>query len=180
MRIDVVDDPALTEAVRALVAKTLNIRVASNEEDLLTTGILDSLNLVRLISRIEEAFAMELPINEVGLESLRSVESIARLVEQRRSMAGTAAKGPAILERSGVPDQIRSLLEEKLSIRVEDVEADLFQGGFLDSMSLVQLILELESHFGLDLPIQDLDIAVFGSVAQMASLIEQRKQAGAA
>jgi len=141
---------------------------------LLGTGVLDSLNLVRLVAHIEEQFGLELPVNEVGLESFRSVAALAELV-LRRGMPAAHVSGDSG-GREALAAEIKRLLETMLSIRVEDTGTDLFRAGYLDSMSLVQLILELEGHFDLALPIQDLDIVEFHSIASMTDLIERRKR----
>jgi acyl carrier protein len=179
-RLETYREQNVIEAVSAILSKSLSIWVESAEEDLLAAGLLDSLNLVRLVSQIEERFDLELPIGDVDLESFRSVSAIAEMVERRRTVAEPVQGGSAV---SGAEPQfaaeIRTLLEEKLSIRVDDMATDLFQSGHLDSMSLVQLILELESHFGLTLPMEDLELAAFRSVISIADLIERRKRVGA-
>jgi acyl carrier protein len=179
-RLDVCEEQATTDAVRAILLNHLSLRVASDNEDLLTAGLLDSLNLVRLISYIEEKFGLQLPISDVGLDSFRSVASIAELVQRRRALADPGEEMGVPSEPTGLVHEIRVLLEDKLSFCVDDIETDLFQTGYLDSMSLVQLILELETHFCLTIPIQDLDLAALRSVASIAELIDRRQRADAA
>jgi acyl carrier protein len=54
------------------------------------------------------------------------------------------------------------------------VDADLFQTGILDSMTLVQLILVLEECFELRLPMEDLELESFRSISNIAKLITNR------
>src|SRR5437868_12862454 len=75
----------LTREVQELFMEKLNIRVESANQDLFQSGILDSTNMVQLLLQIEERFGLRLPIEEVGAESLRSLDSMARLVSSFRS-----------------------------------------------------------------------------------------------
>jgi acyl carrier protein len=61
---------------------------------------------------------------------------------------------------------IQGLILEKLSIRVESPKSDLFQTGVFDSLTLVQFVLHLEEHFGLHLPIGDLDFDSLVSIRE--------------
>jgi D-alanine--poly(phosphoribitol) ligase subunit 2 len=74
---------------------------------------------------------------------------------------------------------IQWLCLNKLSIRIDSVDADLFATGLLDSMALVQLIMELEQHFKIELPMGELDIGSFRSIREIAELVAAR-QAGSA
>jgi acyl carrier protein len=67
--------------------------------------------------------------------------------------------------------EIQGLILEKLSFRVESPNSDLFQKGVFDSLTLVQFIVHLEEHFGLHLPIGDLDFDSFISIEKMAELV---------
>lgn len=79
---------------------------------------------------------------------------------------------------SRVVREIESLCLHKLSVRVESTDQDLFASGLLDSLSLVQLILELERHFRVELPIGEMDLASLRSIDEMARLITARQSAG--
>jgi acyl carrier protein len=67
--------------------------------------------------------------------------------------------------------EIQGLILEKLSVRVESPKSDLFQTGVFDSLTLVQFIVHLEEHFGLHLPMGDLDFDSFVSIERMAELV---------
>jgi acyl carrier protein len=88
---------------------------------------------------------------------------------------------PASDSKCELPEQqklireIRKLLLEKLSIRVESAETDLLLTNTFDSMALVNLIIHLEKHFGLDLPLETLGIEPFRSVASIAELVASHK-----
>ena len=68
--------------------------------------------------------------------------------------------------------EIENLLLEKLSIRVKSPETDLLDTGALDSMAMVHLLLHLENHFGIDLPLGTLGIDPFRSVSRIAGLVK--------
>jgi len=158
-----------------MLEEHLAILVTSDDQDLLAAGHLDSLSLVRLIAHLEARFGLTLPISELGIESFRSVTGISRLLQQRLDAREGAQYGEPRSSRDELTGVVARLLEQKLSVRVTDMEADLFESGFLDSMSLVHLILELEGHFGLELPIQQLDLGEFRSITRIAELIGKRK-----
>lgn len=70
--------------VRALLAEKLFIEVDSPEAELLATGLLDSLGLVELLVHIEEKFGVRITLDEIDIEDLRSVASIAALVHKQQ------------------------------------------------------------------------------------------------
>lgn len=74
-----------TVRVAALITDVAAIAPADVDEDLLETGLLDSLGLIELLTAIEHEFAIELPLEDLGLEVLRSVRSIASYVDGLRA-----------------------------------------------------------------------------------------------
>jgi D-alanine--poly(phosphoribitol) ligase subunit 2 len=76
---------------------------------------------------------------------------------------------------STIAQEIETLCIEKLSIRVRSADQDLFESGLLDSLSLVQLILELERHYQVELPLEELDIAAMKTINEIAQLISERQ-----
>ncbi|SRR5579883_976770 len=82
-------------AIRGLLSEKLLVEVDSLDADLLKAGILDSLALIQLLVHLEERFGVKIPLDEVDIEDLRSISSIARLVENQRSAQRAAVDGPA-------------------------------------------------------------------------------------
>jgi D-alanine--poly(phosphoribitol) ligase subunit 2 len=74
-----------------------------------------------------------------------------------------------------IAQEIEKLCVDKLSIRVRSADQDLFESGLLDSLSLVQLILELERHYQVELPLEELDISALKTINEMAQLISVRQ-----
>jgi acyl carrier protein len=76
---------ALGKEIEALCLKKLSVRIAAADQDLFETGVLDSLLLVQLIFELERHFHLELPMGELDISSLKSVNAMARLIEGRLS-----------------------------------------------------------------------------------------------
>lgn len=76
-------DPGFAARVRRLFREALNVEVASDETDLIETGVLDSLALVELLFAIEREFSVSFALDEFEIDSFRTVstisESIARM-----------------------------------------------------------------------------------------------------
>lgn len=56
-----------------------------NEKALIDDGILDSFDVVSVISEIEDEFGVQIRISELDPENFNSVESIWSLIQQLRS-----------------------------------------------------------------------------------------------
>lgn len=54
-----------------------------------------------------------------------------------------------------------------------ELSDSLFDSGWLDSMSAVNLLLELETQFDLDLSDPDFDISQIDTFAEIAGLVQQ-------
>ena len=77
---------------------------------------------------------------------------------------------------SALIDEIQALFLDRLAIRIESADADLFQTGVFDSMTLVEFILALEEHFGLRFPMEELELDAVVSVVKIAELVASRKR----
>lgn len=55
-----------------------------NQTNLATGGIIDSLDIVNLISKIDDDLGVQIPFTELLPENLDSIEAIAQLVERCR------------------------------------------------------------------------------------------------
>jgi acyl carrier protein len=69
------------ERVRRLFLEELNIDVPAVDADLIESGLIDSLTLVELLFAIEREFAVQLPFDDLEVDSFRSVATISKLVE---------------------------------------------------------------------------------------------------
>jgi D-alanine--poly(phosphoribitol) ligase subunit 2 len=188
--------------VAVLLNESLAIQVGSPDTDLIETGALDSMALVQLAHAIEERFGLRLPpMSELDVDAFRSVatmtdlildhrlESVESVEEPAVSSGREARPGPAVngkpapapdAARLAVAGEIQSLLLTEFSVRVDSPDEDLFRGGALDSMTLVQFILALENHFGIQIPLDDLDLEKVTSVTRAADLVSSRRLANKA
>ena len=57
-----------------------------DDTPLRTSGILDSVATLRLVSFIEEQFGIEVDAHEAGVENFDRIEDIAAFVERKRSL----------------------------------------------------------------------------------------------
>ena len=70
----------LEAQVGALFAERLNVEVPDADTDLFETGFLDSLRFVELLAAIEEAFAIQISVEEIEIDDFRTVSRIARFL----------------------------------------------------------------------------------------------------
>ena len=68
-------------------------------------------------------------------------------------------------------ERLRALFLEGLHIEVPSADADLFETGMLDSLQLVELLLQLEQQFGFRIKIDDIDLDDLRTLARIARLL---------
>ena len=73
--------------------------------------------------------------------------------------------------RKGLVDDIQSVLRDDLNVLVDSPHVDLLESGLVDSVGLVELILQLEERFEVSLPMDALEIDDFRSMHTIADLI---------
>jgi acyl carrier protein len=90
-----------------------------------------------------------------------------------------AVNGPMYIDHvpARIAGEITRLMAEKLLIDVASPETDLLTGGLLDSLSMVQLLVHLECHFGIKIPLDQLEIEDLRSVDSIARMVLDRSQA---
>jgi acyl carrier protein len=70
-----------------------------------------------------------------------------------------------------VVDRVRLLIRDVLDVDPANNDTDLIDAGLLDSLALVAMIAELEQEFAVELPLEDLDVECFRSVARIARFV---------
>ena len=60
----------------------------SSEEDLLLSGLVDSIGVMRLVAFIEETFEIQVPPEDVTIESFSTVDAISSYVAGRQQTHG--------------------------------------------------------------------------------------------
>lgn len=92
----------IAERLRGMFARDLAMVVPADDTDLIATGLLDSLALVEVLARVEQAFGVTIEMEELDLDSFRSIASIARFVAARAG-AAAGARAPLELSPSAAP-----------------------------------------------------------------------------
>ena len=67
--------------------------------------------------------------------------------------------------------ELQALFRETLNIDVPSVDADLIESGLLDSLQIVQLLLQIESDLGYRIALDEIDLDDLRSVARLARVI---------
>jgi D-alanine--poly(phosphoribitol) ligase subunit 2 len=75
-----------------------------------------------------------------------------------------------------VTDRVQRLFVEVLNVEIPSPDVDLIDGGFLDSLALVELLFALEREFEVSIPLEELDIDTFRSGRRIAEFVESTKE----
>jgi acyl carrier protein len=78
----------LVPRVRELVRDAVGLDVPSDTEDLIDGAYLDSLALVELLFSLEREFNVDLLLEELDVDALRTVHSISEFVDSRSNGRG--------------------------------------------------------------------------------------------
>ena len=73
---------------------------------------------------------------------------------------------------------LADVFAEDLNIEVPSPDTDLLATGLLDSVGIVELLLQLEQRFGVRVEIEDLDIDQLRSLSAIAALLAARMAEG--
>ena len=83
-------------------------------------------------------------------------------------------------DMSALKTEISNLFRDKLHVEVPTFETDLVEKGVLDSLTFVDLLLQLEQIYGVKIFLDQLEMDHFRSIATIASFVLQQKNNGAA
>lgn len=72
---------------------------------------------------------------------------------------------------------VQQLFLERLNIDVPSPDTDLFENGLLDSLLLVDLLVQIEQQFDTVISLEELDLDSFRSTSRIAALIQQQHDA---
>ena len=73
--------------------------------------------------------------------------------------------------------QITDIFAERFETRLESPQVDLLETGLVDSVKIVELVLEIEQRFGVSLPFEELEIEDFRTVSRLAERIARTTRA---
>jgi acyl carrier protein len=69
---------------------------------------------------------------------------------------------------------LSALFSDALHIDVPSPDTDLIESGLLDSLQLVQLLLQIEERMGTRIPLEEVNLDDLRSLGRLARLIAQR------
>ena len=82
-----------------------------------------------------------------------------------------------MIEHNGVQQQLTELFARKLNLDVASADTDLVETGLLDSLTLVELMAQLEETFGVSISTDDLELENFRSIDSIAGFVARRTAA---
>ena len=65
--------------------------------------------------------------------------------------------------------KITDIFAERFETRLDSLDVDLLETGIVDSVRIVELVLEIEQRFGVSLPFEELEIEDFRTVSRIAT-----------
>lgn len=77
-----------------------------------------------------------------------------------------------------IQTEVAALLLQGLYVEVPSIDEELIETGLLDSLKIVELLVGLEQRFAIRIPLQDLELASFRTVASIAALVARLQAAG--
>lgn len=77
-------------------------------------------------------------------------------------------------DKNAVIERLRALFLECFHIDVPSLDTDLLETGMLDSLQLVELLLQIERQFGFRIAIAEIDLDDLRSLARIARLLAGR------
>ena len=81
----------VVERLSALFPTVLYVEAPAPHADLIDGGVLDSLALVELLAAVELEFSIELALDELDLERIRTLTGLAELVSEQIAHATPGA-----------------------------------------------------------------------------------------
>ena len=73
-------------------------------------------------------------------------------------------------------DKITELLSARLGLAIPSADTDLFESGVVDSVSFVELLLQIETTFGIAVNLGDIEFENFRTVEKIVEFIESRSR----
>ncbi len=80
----------------------------------------------------------------------------------------------SIREPASFQESVTSLFHDQLQVDVAAPDVDLFETGILDSLKTAELLNCLETRFGIDIDLDDLEFNNFRSIAGIVQFLRDR------
>jgi acyl carrier protein len=71
---------------------------------------------------------------------------------------------------------ITELFSARLGLDIPSTDTDLFESGVVDSVSFVELLLQIETTFGIPMSLGDIEFENFRTVEKIADFIASRRR----
>ncbi len=78
-----------------------------------------------------------------------------------------------MLDVESIQQRLLNLFSESLDRDVPSLDTDLLETGLIDSLSLVDLLMNLESEFGLTVDMSDIDLEQLRTVIGLSILVRE-------
>ena len=85
---------------------------------------------------------------------------------------------PMDLPIAGLQQELMMLLADTLNIAIPAADTDLLATGIMDSLALVEVLMQLEARYGIRISADNLDFEHFRTVAGIASFVDGQRVAG--
>jgi acyl carrier protein len=76
-----------------------------------------------------------------------------------------------IVAKSDLHRQLVNLFASKLNLTVPSIDMDLIGSGLLDSLKLIDLLMELEQEWRVKISLDDLEVDHFRSISSIAAFL---------
>lgn len=76
-----------------------------------------------------------------------------------------------MIDRAAIIGRLSTLFAETFHVDVPSADTDLLASGILDSLQLVELLLQIERHFDRKIAIDDIDLEDLRTLAGIAQMI---------
>jgi D-alanine--poly(phosphoribitol) ligase subunit 2 len=73
--------------------------------------------------------------------------------------------------------EISDIFAGRFETKLDSLDVDLLESGIVDSVRIVELVLEIEQRFGVSLPFEELEIEDFRTVSRLAERIARNTPA---
>ena len=76
-----------------------------------------------------------------------------------------------VSDYASILEEITTIFSEELNLTIDSKDTDLFESGAMDSLSLVELLFQIEQRFGIEISIDSLEIDNFHSIDTIAKFV---------
>jgi len=82
------------------------------------------------------------------------------------------------MEYSVVSNDIKNFLSDHINIEELQLDEDIFQSGYVNSLFAMQLVMFVEKKFGIKVENEDLEITNFNTVSNLSTFVIKKLDTG--